>query len=201
VRARVLELLADDAWARQPSNGFLEAFDVSVATLAWEAVPRFEQWLDPAQPEALRMGAWLALDRLTMEVPADFLPTLVQHRDWLKSQPSLRAGLVARADLTSDRERQAVETYLQRTDVTPKEGRRFFELLPNVSATVSYNLVTSARTPTAARAARLDQAALATVRTWRGESRFARWNADLALAETRLTGSVTSAVRGGFLQP
>ena len=201
VRARALELLADMEWAKQPSIGFLEALDVTVATMAWEAVPRLEQWLDPAQPKALRLGAWVALDRLTMEVPQDFLPVLVQHREWLASQPLLRAGLMARADLGAARERQAAETYLQRDDITTPEGNRFFELLPNVSATVSHNLVTTARAPTPQQAARLDQAALAGVREWRAQRRFSRWNVDLTTAELRLAESVASAVRGGYLQP
>ena len=201
VRARALELLAETEWAKQPSIGFLEALDISVATMAWEAVPRLEQWLDSAQPQALRAGAWVALDRLTMEVPEDFLPTLMQHREWLSSQPLLRAGLMARADLGAERERDAVETYLQRDDVTTTEGSRFFELLPNVSATVSHNLVTTSRTPTPQQAALLDQAALAGVRDWRAQPRFQRWNAELAATEIRLVESVASAVRGGYLRP
>jgi hypothetical protein len=201
VRARVLELLADEAWAKQPSVGFLEAFDVAVATMAWEAVPRLEQWLGLAQPKALRAGAWIAFDRLTMEVPSDFLPTLVQRREWLASQPLLRAGLVARADLRVERERQAVETYLQRDDVSTLEGKRFLELLPNVSATVSHNLVTPARITSPAQAASRDQASLSSVRDWRGKPRFSRWNDELAAAETRLAEAVASAVRGGYLQP
>lgn len=201
VRARALELLADTAWAKQPSIGFLEAFDVAVATMAWEAVPRLEQWLDPAQPKSLRAGAWIALDRLTMEVPSDFLPALVQNRVWLASQPLLRAGLVARADLRVESERQAVETYLQRDDITKPEGKRFFDLLPNVSSTVSHNLVTTVRIASPAQAAKLDQVSLASVRAWRSQTRFTRWNGELATAETRLGESVASAVRGGYLQP
>ena len=201
VRRRVLELISDAGWASVPSVGFLEALDLSVATLAWEAVPSFERWLDSSQPTALRGGAWVALDRLTMEVPGDFLPLLVERKEWLRSQPLLRAGLVARADLSVARERMAVERYLQRDDVATSEGKRFLELLPNVSATVSHNLVTTARTPTPQQAARLDRAALAGVREWREQSKFERWAEEFVAAEIRLSESVASAVRGGYLQP
>ena len=201
VRARALELLSDEEWARQPTVGFLEALDLSVATMAWEAVPQLERWLDSAQPTPLRAGAWIALDRLTMEAPADFIPLLARNLTWLRTQPALRAGLLARADLTSEGERSAVESYLQRPDVEAQEGRRFFELVPNVSATISHNLVTSPRPPSAAQAARLDQAALKTVREWRIRPNFARWAADLSVAEARLADAVASAVRGGYLQP
>ncbi len=201
VRRRVLELISDVGWASDPSVGFLEALDLSVATLAWEAVPSFERWLDSSQPAALRGGAWVALDRLTMEVPGDFLPLLVERKEWLRTQPLLRAGLVARADLSVKRERMAVESYLQRDDIAHTEGKRFLELLPNVSATVSYNLATKARTPTPQHAARLDRAALAGVREWLGQNRFSRWSGEFVAAEARLSESVASAVRGGFLPP
>lgn len=201
VRAHALELLGDSEWAKQPSVGFLEALDVSVATMAWEGVPRLEEWLAPTQPRALRAGAWVALDRLTMEVPADFLPALALNRQWLATQPLLRAGLMARADLNEDRERLAVEAYLQREDIVGTEGKRFFELLPNVSATVSYNLVTTARVPTPQRAAQLDRAALLGVRVWQTERRFPHWSTELAAAEARIAESVASAVRGGYLPP
>jgi hypothetical protein len=200
-RARALELLHHEAWARDPSAGFLEAFDLCVASLAWEALPRFETWLAPGQPKALRTGAWIALDRLAMEGPTDFLPALSTHERWLATQPAMRAGLMARANVATPVERTAVETYLRRGDLAPAEGKRFLELFPNVSATVSYNLVTTARTPTPQFAALMDHAALTAVREWRGDVRFARWSTDLATAEERLRESVASAVRGGYLPP
>lgn len=199
VRARTLELLNDEQWAREPSIGFLEALDLTVATVAWEVVPTLERWLELSRPKALRGGAWIALDRLTMEVPEDFLPVLAQRRDWLTTQPMVRAGLMARANLGAESERKAVETYLLRDDVGAAERERFFELLPNVSATVSYNLVTSARTPTPQHVARLDQAALTGLREWRGQARFSRYTGELAAAEMRLSESVSSAIRGGYL--
>lgn len=201
VRARALELIDDQVWSLQPSRGYLEAVDVTVATLAWEAVPRFEQWLGPTQPTSLRTAAWIALDRMTMEMPSDFLPALAQNRAWLMTQPQLRAGLMARANLDSASELKAVETYLARTDISETEGARFFELLPNVSATVSFNLVTIARTPGPAQAAQLDRAALHGVRQFQQDERFTRWKDNLVAAETRLVDSVNSATRGGYLKP
>jgi len=200
-RTRVLELLHNEAWAREPSPGFLEAFDLCIASLAWEALPQFEAWLAPGQPKALRNGAWIALDRLAMEGPTDFLPALATHDNWLSTQPAMRAGLMARANVAAPVERAAVESYLRRSDLAAAEGRRFFELLPNVSATVSYNLVTTARTPTPQFAALMDRATLSAVREWRGDPRFARWSTDLTAAEERLRESVASAVRGGYLPP
>jgi hypothetical protein len=198
VRARVLQLSARATWADNPSIGFLEALDLHVATLAWEAVPQFELWLQPSRPLSLRSAAWIALDRMAMEGPSDFLPALAQHRNWLESQPLLRAGLLARAHLGVTRERMAVEHYLQRDDISDFEGRRFLELLPNISGTVSHGLVTTPRLPNLLLAAQLDRAALSVVREWQATNALPRWKHILVTTEARLTQTVASAARGGF---
>ena len=201
VRQRVLELVEDARWAKNPSNGFLEAFDLTVATLAWEAVPRLEQLLAPSQSADLRRASWVALDRLALEIPADFLPMLAQRPDWLQSQPLVRAGLFARADLAVDRERLAVESYLARPDLSPEEGAKFFDLAPNVNATISPNLATTARGPTLHEAARRDRAALEAVQAWQARPEFQRWSQGMATAEARLREAIASAIRGGFSKP
>lgn len=201
VRARALELLADDQWAQNPGAGYLEAVDLIVATMAWEAVPRLEQWLASTQPKAIRHAARLALDRLAMEAPQSFLPLLAERSEWLVSQPLLRAGILARADLSDERQHAAVERYLERADVKSDEGRVFFELLPNVNSTNSFNLVTASRMVSAVEAARLDRAALTAVRAWKNRPALSRWQAQLAVAESRIAGFVLSAARGGYLPP
>jgi hypothetical protein len=201
VRGRVLELLAEPAWSAQPSIGFLEAFDVGVAALAWEAVPRWESWLGPDRPPALRHAAWIALDRLTQEVPEDLLPRLAAGTAWLDSQPMLRAGLLARADLASPAQRAAVERYLSNTAITEAEGRRFLELVPNVSGTVAHTLVTANRLPSPAVAALRDRTALAVLAGWTADPQMARWAEPLTGARVRLTAQVQAAVQGGYLSP
>ncbi len=201
VRRRAVELIDDVRWATTPSAGFLEAFDLTVATMAWEAVPRLEQLLGPSQSADLRRASWVALDRLALETPADFLPMLAQRPDWLKTQPLVRAGLFARADLAADRERLAVESYLTRPNLSAEEGAKFFALAPNVNATVSHNLATTARVPTLHDAARLDRAALQVLQSWQTRPEFQRWNGPMAGAEARLRESVAAAARGGYSKP
>jgi hypothetical protein len=201
VRQRAVELVEDARWAKTPSPGFLEAFDLTVATMAWEAVPRLEQLLAPSQSADLRRASWVALDRLALETPADFLPLLAQRPDWLKSQPLVRAGLFARADLAVDRERLAVESYLARPNLAAEEGAKFFALTPNVNATVSHNLATTARVPTLHDAARLDRSALAALQSWQARPEFQRWNGAMTSAEARLRESIAAAIRGGFSKP
>ena len=170
-----------------------------VATLAWEQVPRLEAWLDTTQPVALRHAAAVALDRLTMEAPQDVLAQLAQHPDWLARQPALRAGLMARADLAAGEQRAAVEKYLAQPVLSEAEGERFLALVPNVNATLSYNLVTTARAPSREQAARLDLATLDVVRAWQTQPAYARWRPALERAEARLVESVAAARRGGYL--
>jgi hypothetical protein len=201
VRNRVLELLDDPDWAASPSLGFLEAFDVAVATMAWEAVPRFERWLTAGQPKPLQKGAWLALDRLATESPTDFAAQLTLNPAWLSTQPSIRAGLMARANIAIEPDRLAVEAYLRRNDLGEAEGGRFFELYPNVSGSVSQNLVTVPRLVSLTEAAHRDQRALQGVRAWRAQPEFARWRNHLNEAEARLVEACASAMRGGILTP
>jgi hypothetical protein len=201
VRQRAIELISEARWAGTPSAGFMEAFDLTVATMAWEAVPRLEQLLAASQGAELRRASWVALDRLALETPADFLPMLAQRPEWLKTQPLVRAGLFARADLAAERERLAVESYLTRPNLTAEEGEKFFALAPNVNATISHNLATTARVLTLYEAARLDRAALQAVQSWQARPEFQRWNGAMAGAEARLREAIAAAARGGYSKP
>lgn len=201
VRQRAIGLINRDQWAETPSDGFLEAFDLTVATLAWEAVPRLEELLAPSRRSELRRASWVALDRLALETPADFLPLLAQREDWLNTQPLVRAGLLARADLATDRQRFAIESYLMRPGLSAEEGAKFFALVPNVNATVSHNLATTSRVPTLQDAARLDRAALQALQSWQARPEFQRWNGPMTSAEARLRESIAAAARGGYFKP
>jgi hypothetical protein len=201
VRNRVLELLDNPGWAADPSIGFLEAFDVAVATLSWEAVPRFERWLTSGESRPLQKAAWLALDRLAIESPTDFTTQLNLNPGWLATQPSIRAGLMARANIAIETDRLAMEAYLRRGDLSEVEGQRFFELYPNVSGSVSQNLVTIARLVSLSEVAHRDQRALQGVRDWLERADFSRWHSNLKQAEARLIEACASAARGGILTP
>lgn len=201
VRERARELVFADDWVQRPTMGFLEGVDASVATLAWEFLPRFEAWLGPESSPALRQAGWIALEKLALENPADLLPALAANASWLSSQPLLRAGLMARANVGDERQKQAVEAYLSRPDLAAVEAEKFFSLYPNVNAPVAHTLMSTLRTTSLAEAAHLDLAALAKVREWRARADYVRWSAALAATETRLAESVAAAVRGGILSP
>ncbi|HEY1111523.1 MAG TPA: hypothetical protein VGE76_22905, partial [Opitutaceae bacterium] len=201
VRERARQLISAADWAQRPSIGFLEGVDAAVVTLAWDLVPQFETWLGPDSSPELRQAGWIALEKLALENPSDLLPALAANTSWLSTQPLLRASLMARADIGDARQRLTVETYLARSDLAAAEAEKFFSLYPNVNAPVAHTLMSTLRTPSLAEIAHRDRVALTQVRAWRSQPEYARWSADLATADTRLTESVAAAVRGGILSP
>lgn len=201
VRRRALEALERTDWMRDPSGGFLETCDFLVATVAWEALPLFESWLGAAERPVLVRAAVMALDRLALEAPEDFLGVLAQRSQILDTYPAIRASLFARADPASPGQRAAVEGYLLRPGLSGEEGRRFFAAFPHVSTDLSHNLATPPRFISPQRAAQLDRDALAAVQRWRQTPAFSRWMPDLSAAAARLSEHVASAKRGGLLPP
>lgn len=201
VRERARELVFASDWAQRPTLGFLEGVDASVATLAWDFLPRFEAWLGPDSSPELRQAGWIALEKLALENPSDLLPAIAANASWLSSQPLLRASLMARANIGDERQRLAVEAYLSRTDLATSEAEKFFSLYPNVNAPIAHTLMSTLRTPSLTEAAHLDRAALTKVREWRARPDYARWSVSILAAETRLAESIAAAVRGGILSP
>lgn len=201
VRERARELVFADDWVQRPTPGFLEGVDASVATLAWEFLPRFEAWLAPESSKELRHAGWIALEKLALENPSDFLPALAANASWLSSQPLIRAGLMARADVGDDRQWRAVDAYLGRSDISAAEASKFFELVPHMNAPIAHTLISTLRVPSAAEAAHRDRGTLAKIREWRADPRLTRWSEQITAADTRLAESVASAVRGGILPP
>lgn len=201
VRRRALEALDRKDWRLDPSEGFLETCDFLVATVSWEALPLFESWLGAAERPVLVRAAVMALDRLALEAPEDFLGLLAQRSQILDTYPAIRASLFARADPASPGQRAAVEGYLLRPGLAEEEGQRFFAAFPQVSTDLSHNLATPPRFISPQRAAQLDRDALAVVQRWKQAPAFSRWVPDLSAAAARLSEHVASAKRGGLLPP
>jgi hypothetical protein len=69
-------MLTREAWQRQPSIGFLEAFDVAVHLRDPALVPTLTQLVQLKDNQAVAHAAYLALDRLTITAPASTLAAL-----------------------------------------------------------------------------------------------------------------------------
>lgn len=191
-------LLTNDSWARQPSAGFLESFDV-VPHLADPAfVHSLSALLAPTAQNSLRHASLVALDRLVLANPTGSMTELLSP-DRLKDQPFVRASFFARADIRDPGQREVIESYLLSSAPADSEMDKFIGLFPNANRFVSYNLLTDSGGRSLPDIAALDAASLEQVRTWLGQPRFAHLRPKLEQLAQRLQGHVDSAIRGGHL--
>jgi hypothetical protein len=138
---RFREMIAYEPWRRQPSRGFLEAFDVVVYTRAVQAVPELAQLLED-QNDQIPRAAGVTLDRLAEHSPAEVMSLLNQNPALLADRPKLRADYYTKADFSKPEQRQLVEAYLSRPDVTPAEKQKLLGGLASPGTFVSDNLLT-----------------------------------------------------------
>lgn len=140
------EMLTHEPWTTQPSAGFLESFDVAVFSGDPALVPDLSNILS-GENEELRRAAAVALDRLSAMAPLQVMSHLNANPTELADRPFLRADYYAKTDLSNPAQRQALETYLARNDVSLPEKTKLLKALATPASFVSDNLLTS--TPSA----------------------------------------------------
>lgn len=167
--AKLREMLLDSDWRKNPSAGFLEALDVAVFVKDPQWVGPLASLLRDPQP-SLQRAAAVALDRLSEAAPLEVMTYLNAHPETSAARPLVRADYFAKADLSQPLHREAVETYLDRADVSAREKEKLLQGLATPGSFVSDNLLTAPQpTPEApGRRMGLEQ----TVRGWIQSSRF-----------------------------
>ena len=167
--AKLREMLLDSEWRKDPSAGFLEALDVAVFVKDPQWVGPLASLLRDPQP-SLQRAAAVALDRLSEAAPLEVMTYLNAHPETSAERPLVRADYFAKADLSQPLHRAAVETYLNRADVSAREKEKLLQGLATPASFVSDNLLTASQpTPEApGRRMGLEQ----TVRGWIQSSRF-----------------------------
>jgi hypothetical protein len=201
LQEKTRELVTNQQWLSQPSQGLLEAFDFVVFTKQTNLAPLMAGYMDnTSQTNAVRFAAYLTLDRLTLNYPADVLNQLNQQPQLLDSTPDVRAALFSRADVTDPAQLSAVENYLTRTDVSEQEIQGFVQAFPLVSQAVGDNLATTQVILTSQQVAQRDVATLAVVNQWLSDPRFTSRQAALQHLQANLIENVQSAQEGGLLQ-
>lgn len=173
LRGKVSELVRNRQWASDPSPGYLEAFDMAVYTRNYGLLPDFDRNVNQTGMGSLRMASFMVVDKLMVEDPRGALHELEKNRALFSGQPLVRGGLYARADVRDPAQRQSVEAYLLRTDLSPAEVDKFAALFPNVSQSVGDYLVTKNQIKKLPAMADLDEASLQVVRQWMKDPRFA----------------------------
>jgi len=186
VKDKTLALLTHEAWQQQPTPGYLNAFDVAVHLKDRDFAPVLSGLLRQTNQPALAHAAFLALDRLTLAAPVEFLNTLQTEAASLAGREAARAGFFARADATDPAQRVLLERYLLAPQRTAEELNAFAATFPNASLFLSHNLLTRQAVFDGATLARRDAATLAIVRQWQTEPRFAGQREQLRAVETRL---------------
>jgi hypothetical protein len=202
LREKTRELLTNQQWLSQPSQGLLEAFDFVVFTKQSDLTPVLAGYMnDPNQNAAVRYASFLTLDRLTLGDPDAVLNLMNQQPQLLNDSPSYRAGLFARADVTDPTQLAAVESYLLRSDVSSDEINQFANTFPLFSQGVGDNLATTQTLPTLQQMAQRDVATLAVVNQWLNDPRFASRQSELQQLQSNLMQNIQSAQQGGLLPP
>ena len=136
------EMLAYQPWRQQPGAGFFEAFDVIVfsrdVTFAADLAA-----MATSEDDATRRAAAAAMDRLSEMAPLDVMNYLNGHPAEFAERPFLRADYFSKADLSQPQQRQAVEAYLARGDVTVPEKDKLLSVLASPGSFVGDTLVTA----------------------------------------------------------
>jgi hypothetical protein len=186
LESKFLEMLANSAWRGDPSEGYLEAFDVAVYTHDTALAPTFSQLIADSDNRAVAHAAYLALDRLVISDPAAVLSQLEAQPALMQGHEMTRADYFARADTADPRQKSLLESYLLDPSRTPQELQTFAGTYPNQNYMISNNLLTQTQTPTYANIVAQDRQALSTVQAWMADPRFQGLDPQLQAMSTRL---------------
>ncbi len=180
---RMREMLAYEPWRTAPSGGMLEAFDVVVFAQDTTFIPTLAGFLSGA-PSPLQQASAVALDRLSEAAPLAAMTWLNSHPAELADRPFLRADFYAKADLRQLAQRQALEFYLGRQDVTAVEKTKLLKALAVPGTFLSDNLLTSPAPPDddAVRQAALSK----TLADWQAAGRFPELHPQMQQVQSRL---------------
>jgi hypothetical protein len=197
LRTKTEELIRNPTWLKNPSVGYLEAFDVLVHAHATESSVLLGNLVRDSTPEGkvIAHAAYLTLDRLTICEPAAMMKQLVSQRALTKVRGELVADMFARADLRNYEQRQLVRDYLLDPDRTSAELANFAGVYPNANFVISKNLLTEIRTPTAREIIDHDSAAIEIIKIWLREPGFQPVKPYLITIHNRLATFVSQVSR------
>lgn len=185
---RLGEMLDRGDWLRQPSAGFVEAFDFSVYLGGQEQVANMASVLSLGPDNGLDHAAFISLDRLTLRDPEMVFDFFEKDGSLMSWSPQVRASLMARAVDPGDAvQRRSLEAYLLDPRTGAAEFAHFARLYPLRSYSIGPRLATRDETfPGLSETARADLDSLERVRSWLKDPRFAARREGLLEIEARL---------------
>lgn len=172
LQQKTRELLANPDWKRNPSVGYLEAFDTIVYAHATDLTPELANLLRDKDNRATAHAAYLTMDRLTISDPTAMLKQLVEKPELMTGREQTRADFVARADIRQPDQRGLVEQYLLDPARSQQELNTFAATYPNANYMISTNLLTEVKTPRGEELIASDREALKVVEQWENDPRF-----------------------------
>ena len=193
LQAKSHELLRNPEWIKNPSAGFLEAFDTIVYAHGTTLTPELATLVRDKENRATAHAAYLTLDRLMITEPAAMLKQLVEQPDLMQGREQTRANFLARADVREPEQRALIEQYLMDPARTEQELTTFAGLFPNANYMVSNNLLTPTATPKHEDLVAHDRAALEAVRAWQSDERFTKLKPHVETMRARLETFVQQA--------
>ena len=186
-------MVGHEAWRKDPSTGFLEAFDVAVHLGGTNLMPTLTELVRQPDNRAVSHAAYLALDRLTISDPVSTLNNLLGQPDALNGREVTRANLFARADVSNPQQKAILENYLLSLAPGPAELQAFAGLYPNANYMISDNLLTRVATPDRDWQVRHDREALKVIESWQADPRFDKLRPQLQEIKSRLSRFVQQA--------
>jgi hypothetical protein len=190
LQQKVREMIQHEPWQKNPSIGFLEAFDVAVHAGGTELMPDLTELLRQKDNQAVAHAAYLALDRLTLREPVTTLEKLQREPDLMQDREVTRANYFARANVEDPQQRLILESYLLDPQRATAELQTFAGLFPSGNFMISYNLLTPTTTPTRGNLAQHDAEALRVVEGWMADPRFEKLKPQLQEISNRLKNFV-----------
>ena len=190
------EMLQYEPWQKNPSVGFLEAFDVAVYLGGYGLMSALTQMVQQPDNPAVAHASYLALDRLVINEPVSTLNALLADMDSMAGRELTRADYFSRADVRDPQQRQILESYLLNPKTTPAELDAFAKIFPNANFMVSPNLLTPSPTIDRDTLLNRDQESLRVANEWLADPRFASLRPALQTTITRLDGFVRQSNAG-----
>lgn len=188
LRGHFAQMLGRMDWAGQPTDGFLEAFDVGVAVRAVDALAtRITQPAAGEPGERQAEAAFIALDRIMLSDPSTVVAAFRADPAFLSGAPTHRASLLSRLDVRQPEQSRLLREYLLRPDVGAEEMDYFIGIFPNGNRVVGHRLVTADEGGgSAANMALIDHAALGTLGSWVNDPAMAARRSAVQAMITRL---------------
>jgi hypothetical protein len=134
LNVRLKQMIETDAWASDPSAGFLEALDAGVTIsdgVAFGAMLDLGAKAHNGQNENLARAAMVALDRMVLRDPGLLLNSFAVDPKLSGIAPDQRASLMSRLDLTDPSQRDLFSRYVTGGNHGEGELEYFAELFPN----------------------------------------------------------------------